>query len=863
MQMVFATIPLFAEMQRRGWFPLWAALLLGVVAIIAVGILYLKEAGRLSVGRRLLLLALRMAIVATVAFLLLRPTWVSEEKGERSRPVVVLIDISQSMDNQDPRPNTDDQGRVAIALGLTEPDKLPDAATLSGLGSRLPDRPKRIDVARAALLNPKIDLFQRLAGSAGPLEVYTFGTTRLGRNWQNLDWLKELAADEPRTALVEAGFEVLNRDDTDAPAALVIVTDGRENAGPKSLDDLARECARRNIPIYVYGVGSSSFGQLSAAFGPAAPTDKPASASAPVATNVDVPNTLFVDDVANIPVRYTVKGVANGTANIVLKYGDREVLTERHSFALTAAEVRDGKTFSQVLKFTPTKQDADSKKQEYAVTVTINTGSGTTADRVSTVVSRPSQVVNRKLKVLVVDSLPRYDFKFLQRALLRDRRVDARFYLTEGDRLAMRSGPPWMIDFSREINGTLNMDREEFRKILFDFDLLILGDVPGNYFSREQQEIIKDFVTEGGGLITIAGRWHSPAGWSNDRRDAPTERNPIADVLPVEFDAVRFPIQALDNPEPFVPVLAPAASRTQIVSLEDDPIDNAELWGKAGTATGLTSEKQLKPMYWYYPVTKTKPAADVFLVHPTARTPTPDDKPMPLLVGHHYGKGYVLFVAFDDTWRWRFNTAEKLFGRFWSQAVYTAGIPRIVGTKQTQISTNTPAPTVGKTGEIYVRAFNENFLPIVADEIDGTLEKLDANPNDKDRLVPVKFRRVPGVEGEFVTTLPYNRVGQFRLTVDPKNKQPATLNFPVNYDTNDERAPAALDAAAMMNLSRDTGVSKLYREENLVQLPGDVKPQLSAFSQREETLLWNRWTLFLLLGLLTAEWCFRKVSGLS
>lgn len=869
-----------ANIQRRGWFPLWLAITVAVLGVAVVAVLYAKEAGRLGATARSIMALVRVSIVLLVAFLLLRPVWVSEDKGERARPVVVLLDISQSMAQNDPRPDPADQGRAAIAYGLVEPDKLPNLSQLAALNDPRLARPRRIDVARAALTNGQIDLFRRLATRSGPLEVFTFGTHRTGYSWLASDWIESVKADEPKTALVESAFELFNRDDADVPAAIVVITDGRENAGPRSLDDLERECARRRIPIYVYGVGSSSFGQLNAAFG-AVPADS-SSAGSPVGAAVDVPSTLFVDDQASIPVRYTVKGIARGTATVVLKYGDRVVLSEDHKFALTPSEARAGKTFSHVLKFTPTKSDADSKKQEYSATISVTAGTGPRADVITHQISRPAQVINRKLKVLVVDSLPRFDFKFLQRALLRDRLVEAKFYLTEGDKSAMRSSPPfnpdepfdprypWLSEFAHELNGTLNMDRDEFRKLLFAFDLLILGDVPAKFFSRPQQEVIKEFVTEGGGMIHIAGRWHSPAGWANDPRDGPAApTSPVADVLPVEFVSTRFPIQALDNPVGFVPVLAPGAARTQLVALEDDPLDNAELWGKPGTQAGAASEKRLKPMFWYYPVTKLKPAADVFLTHPTDRTPAPDDKPMPLLVGHHFGKGYVLFVGFDDTWRWRFNTAERLFGRFWTQAVYTAGIPRIVGTKQTQISTSTLTPRIGKTGEIYVRAFDENFKPLLAEEIEGVLEKvalLDGktpDPNDPSRVVTVRFRKVPGVDGEYVVTVPYNHEGQFKLTVDPKNKQPATLNYQVTYDDNDERAPGALDAPAMQKLSRGTGVEKLYREEDLLNLPNEVKPQYSPYQRKEEILLWNRWALFLLIGLLTLEWFLRKFNGLS
>ncbi|HSQ56794.1 MAG TPA: vWA domain-containing protein, partial [Gemmata sp.] len=615
MSLLSATLPLLAEtsqFQFRGWFPPWLAWTLGILAVIAVVVLYVKEAGRLPLWRRLSLAAIRAAIVVIVAVLLLRPVIVRELDEMRSRPIGILIDVSQSMDQQDPRPNTADQARVAIAMGLADASGgLPDADAVSAFGTRLPDRPKRIAVAADALTNKQISLFPRLM-NVGPLEVFTFGTRRTGRNPLPETWIKDVKADEPRTALVEAAFEMINRDDLEAPAALVLVTDGRENAGPRSLAELAQKCRERKIPIHVYGVGSSSFGQLRTAFG-SAPAD--AGKGARVASDIEAPNTLFVDDTAAIPVRYTIKDLSEGAATLVLKYGDREVASKKESFTLSKEEMRKGKTFASILRFVPSRDDSESKKQEYSVQVTVTSGTGATADVITNTISRPAQVVNRKLKVLVVDSLPRRDFQFLQRALLRDRRVDAKFFLTEGDKQAMRSGPPWMVDFSREVNGVLNMEQKEFRQLLFDFDLLILGDVPDRFFTREQQEVIKEFVTEGAGLIQIAGRWHAPAGWATDRKLAggKNDTNPIADILPVEFDAVKFPIEALESPEGFVPVLAPDASRTQIVSLVDDPATNAELWGKPGPPPAIPDERELKPLYWFYPVTRVKPAADVFL----------------------------------------------------------------------------------------------------------------------------------------------------------------------------------------------------------------------------------------------------------
>ncbi|MDB5309636.1 MAG: hypothetical protein JWO38_3838 [Gemmataceae bacterium] len=809
---LFAVSPLFAELSLRGWFPVWLAFLLGIAAVAAVGVLYVREAGRLGFAPRSTMAMIRITIVVVVAFLLLRPVWVREYKGEKRRPVAVLVDVSQSMASKDPRPGAGDQWRVAIAYDFVAPDKgIPDMPITSVIGDgKLPDKPQRIEVARAALTNPKLSFFGRLRDKSGPLEVSTFGSRRAGQEGVDNKWLKELAATEPRTALCDAVNELIGRDPNDLPAAVVLVTDGRENASRASLDDIARECARLKVPLHVYGVGSSAYGHVQL-------------------RDAAVPDVLFVDDLVSVPVRYRVKGVTDGRAEIVLKYGDREVARK------VIDPVREGDDLREVLSFVPSKQDAEARKQELTVTVRVTSGAGVTAEVLTDETTKAVKVVDRKLKVLLVDSLPRFDFKFLQRALLRDRRVEARFYLTEGDRTTMKSGKPWVPGFA--------FGRDEFRKELFEYDLLILGDVPATFWTPEQQEVVKDFVAEGGGLIHLAGRWHAPAGWL---------KSPIADVLPVEFAAVRFPIESPQRPTPFRPQVVPAAGRSAVLALEDDPLDNARLW------------RTLPEVYWHYPVTKLKPAAEVFLAHP--REKLADGKPMPLLAGHYYGKGYVLFVGFDETWRWRLNEGDKFFGRFWSQAVYVAGVPRTVGTKLTQLSLDTTDPIQGKTGQLYARLFTKDFQPVTAEEIEARLVKVDADPNDKDTNVPVKLVAIRGPDnkptGEYVATLPFNRTGRFSLKVDPNNGNPAALDYRVNLPPEHELAPGGMAEGEMRKLAEASG-GKFYREEDLVKLADQVKPQYTPYSVRTETVLWNRWALFLLVGLMTLEWIVRKLNGLS
>src|SRR6188472_4200762 len=108
MQALLALSPVFAELTTRGWFPMWLAIPLAVVGAGGVGVLYALEAGRLGALPRVLMAEIRMAVVAVVAFLLLRPVWAYETHSERRRLVAVMIDVSQSMNSPDPRLKPED-----------------------------------------------------------------------------------------------------------------------------------------------------------------------------------------------------------------------------------------------------------------------------------------------------------------------------------------------------------------------------------------------------------------------------------------------------------------------------------------------------------------------------------------------------------------------------------------------------------------------------------------------------------------------------------------------------------------------------------------------------------------------------------
>jgi hypothetical protein len=310
---------------------------------------------------------------------------------------------------------------------------------------------------------------------------------------------------------------------------------------------------------------------------------------------------------------------------------------------------------------------------------------------------------------------------------------------------------------------------------------------------------------------------------------------------------VQYAIDSGDRPQAFRPELTPAGIRSGVLNLVDDPVANLRTW------------KELPEIYWAYPVTKLKPAAEVHLVHP--RQTLADGEPMPLLASHYYGKGYVVWVGFDETWRWRYNAADQIFGRFWSQNVYIAGVPRTLGTKLTQLSLDTPDPLLGKTGQVYARLFTPDLQPLITERTEARLERLDAGPGERDRSQPVELKALPGQPGEYTAVLPFNKVGRFALQVDNAGDT-ATLEYRVTLSPDHELAPGGMAEEELRQLTEGTG-GKFYREETLQRLIEDMKPRTVQFTQRQEVLLWNRWSLLLVIALFSAEWFIRKFNSLS
>src|SRR5262249_40242747 len=464
---------------------------------------------------------------------------------------------------EDRRLTGPDQFRVDVAMGLVAPDvPVPERSLL--LPPATKQDPSRAQLVRAVLTNSQLGLVSGLQ-QKGPLRTFLFGqrlrnTTgeTSGADTSNPAdrLLTVFQADETRTALADSINELLARNSTDLPAAIVVMTDGQDNASKTTLDEAARECARLKVPLHIYGVGSSEGGSLQL-------------------KDVVVPETVFVEDMVAVALRWRSRGFKEGTLLITLTLGD-QVVAQRE------VPVREGDDLRQVVTFTPAK--GSDEKLDFVATIRLK-GNDAFADSIK----RGVRVVDQKGRILYAENSPRWEYKFLQPALMRDRRVDARFLLVNGDEQVLQSGPPFLDKFPE------SFPEYESEKQKKPFDLLILGDVPAAYLGTERLRRIRDFVKEGGSLVLMAGREHAPAEYGETS---------LAEVLPVEFLPVKFKVETDARPQPFSPVLTLAGKHADMLALADTPEENLKVWEK------------LPGFHWHYPVTRLRPGATALLVHP-------------------------------------------------------------------------------------------------------------------------------------------------------------------------------------------------------------------------------------------------------
>lgn len=571
--------------------------------------------------------------------------------------------------------------------------------------------------------------------------------------------------------------------------AVLLLSDGDWNLG-KSPITAATGLAQREVPVFAVGVGSETY----------LPDVELQSVLAPsyglINERISVMFTVQNHLPREVKTTVTVEGPggATGTKNIVLP---------------PMGQVQD------MLVFTPqTEGEAD-----YTVRVPVEQEEVFPANN-----ERTFHLAVRKeiLKVLVVDSQPRWEFRYLRNALMRDSGVSVNIVLYHPE-IGMGEGVGYLHEFPQK------------REDLQGYDVVFLGDVGigGGMLTPENATMLRGLVEQqASGLVFLPG----PLGREKSLADSA-----LADLVPVETDYAKgtgFASGAEARLD-----LTFRGRDHWLTMLATDPSANQAVW------------RGLPGFYWYAPVVKARPGAEVLAVHEAARN---QYGRIPLLVTRSSGNGKVLYMGTDSAWRWRKGVEDTYHYRFWGQVVRWMAHQRHLSQDEGVRFFYAPeTPKRGDKVRLNATVLDKLGIPISEGKVSvtltapsGTSETLElATENAEWGVHTGQF--VPREGGKYDVEVKCESAGrrlktQLEVTVPTLEK----VGLPAKLDV--LREISALTAG---KFGTPADLPKMISSLSL--LP-ERKPE-----ERRFRLWCDPWWCAALLGLFTVYWVGRKIGGLT
>ncbi|RMG07053.1 MAG: VWA domain-containing protein [Planctomycetota bacterium] len=790
-------------------------LLFALVAAFAVAC-YLLEP---KTERRLAkapLAVIRALLIVLVLGMLFRPFRAEERREVKNGFAVVALDTSFSMRGFKDRERDDAlRASIAKALGVSERAlrdmtrieraKLAlskdEGAFLRGLAARNRVRVFGFDATRSQVSDlPKLEEAAAPAEGAEPADD---GEDPVRQALQDIE---RLVADGQSTALGDSLQRILTDLRSERVAALILLSDGRSNAGSLTPEAVARRYRRKGVPIYAVGIGDP---------------DPPRDLSL---TDFRAPDVSLAGDVLQGSFVVRAQGYeAPREVRVRVKLDDLQIAEETGTVGGERKEWRVDFTTKVV------------KPGEYLLHAEVEAD----PDELRTDNNRNTpphrlRVIDERIKVLYLEGYPRWEYRYLKNALVRDRHMEVQCLLFSADPSFLQEASP----------GVPSLRRVPSPKELQEYHVIILGDVDPRARDRRGEPVFPEGTLEairtlvkdrGGGLLMIAGEQAAPRLYAG---------TPIADLLPVEIDESN--LGAGDYDRPYRPRLTREGWQSALLRLEPDEALNRALW-----------RERLPDLYWYAPSLRPKPQAHVLAVHPRDRN---QHGPYPLLAWQRYSAGTTFWLGFDETWRWRSGVGDKYPYRFYGQVIRFLSLNSFTRSKRFYITTDKENYDVGEDVRVRAELRDPELAPsegqgqpVVVDQPDGSSETLTLQP-------------VQGEERTFEGVFKPVQTGHFVVRAEPSERLGAHDVSEANFDVilpQLELQEPRMDAEGLERVAELSG-GKYLRLDELADIVDEIKSlEEPILVDRNEIELWdNPWVFLLFFGLICAEWIGRKVVRL-
>src|SRR5215813_13025988 len=582
-------------------------------------------------------------------------------------------------------------------------------------------------------------------------------------------------------------------------AGLVMITDGADTSDA-SLDDPLASLKARSIPVFPVGLGQEHFTR-----------DVQIS-------RVETPRVVLRGSSLVVDVVVSQTGYSGKTVSLNVEDGGRIVTSQPITLP------PDGQSLTAKVRFTAN----DAGARLFRFRIAPQEGEEVTQNNARDALL---EVRDRQERVLYYEGEPRFETKFILNAVEGDKNIVVVLLQRTAENKYMRRN----VSDQNELVGGFPKTREE----LFAYRALIIGSVEAAAFTPEQLRMIADFVNKrGGGLLMLGGRRaFAEGGWAG---------TPVGEVMPVVLDADT----GRKGPEYFSmltvrPTRAGASSPvTQIADTEEH---SADRWNEMPEVSTVN------------PIRAVKPGATVLL---TATDKQKQDQVV--LAYQRYGRGKAVAMPIQDSWAWKMDAKipveDLTHATYWRRLVrwLVDGVPDLVNVTTTQDRVE-PGEAVKIVAEVSDKAYAEvNDSHVVATV---------TSPSGKKSEFPMEWTVTR--DGEYRASFVPDEPGLYDIKVDASRasgdqKSLGTSEVHVRASAGDaEYFDAAMRGSLLRRIAEDTG-GRFFTASNANLLPEAVTYTGRGVTVVEERDLWDMpILLLLLLGLLSAEWGFRRVRGLA
>lgn len=679
----------------------------------------------------------------------------------------------------------------------------PLAAGWRDLGVADPGAQRRIDLLRALLRHGDGELCEALAAN-NELHAYTFDAAAQPLAPADGDKFEAVGRhSNPGGAMRTA----LERSRDAAIAAVVLLSDGRRNLGPQG-QEVARLLAQRRVGTTLV-----------------LPIGDPAETQVVEVSRIDAPEKVFQKD----PFRIGAALRAQGYDSVAVQA--RLVQTPPGGGTGQVVQTKTvqlgGEQTEAIVEFTGLLAEQPGS-QTWAVEIEPPSGEPAQPEKHKKQVQ--IEALAEQTRVLLISGGPSHEYRILRNQLVRDQTIEVACWLSSAD-----------ADFPQDGDVSLKalpIDRKEIDRI----DVFVLLDPDTSRLTREFCELAaRHIVEDGAGLWWCCGEKYTLEAL---RESASTRA--LSDLLPVVPD-----LQLADHsvigfgrafPRGWPYQVTPDGGAHQVTRLLDSKETSALLWPR------------LPSYHFAFPVARGKPAALTLLTQGNPATQRAEG-PMPLLAAQFVGAGRVMFLATDETYRWR-SVAEFAYDRFWVKGIRFLFEGRLnAGNSRLRIRVGENKLELGDATKVTVDAKDEAFKPLP----DATLELqllLDGGAGET-----IALRQVEGAPGQFEAQIRPRATGFYRLRPVRSFGRESEATLQVVQAETEREGP--VDLAELTAIASAPGGALLSTPRELLDAVRRI-PSLTATDVfKTPHAIWDSWlTVVLLLGVLAAEWLLRKRSNL-